>query len=1189
MYLKHLDLQGFKSFPDKIKLDFDSGITAVVGPNGSGKSNISDSIKWVLGEQRVKSLRGDKMEDVIFAGTQVRKPLGFAEVSLTLDNTDGKIPVDYSEVKVTRTVFRSGESRYAINGTQCRLRDIHELFMDTGIGREGYSIIGQGKIDEILSSKSDDRRRLFEEAAGIVKYRNRRQETLDKLAREQNNLERVQDIISELEGKVEPLRNQSEKAKKYLALKEELKSVEITRFYNYVTKLDNDLKKLEESYKILTDDTSRKDERIKQIKEEAQKLKAEIDAIDTEIAEKNTALVDIKAEAEKNEGQINLFNEQTANIDRDIERVKNEIAQTETDINGLTGRLIEFSSEKADIEKSMAEKNTALQAKEAEFNTVESLMSVNEEHMEEFKAEILEEMKNISDAENNKMRLEALNEQFTMRLNQVNAEKAQAISRLEAAQVHKKAVKFKLGEFDEKIEKFENDNKAINEELMENSAREENIRKELESANRELSEKISRYSVLSDMQNDYEGFYKSVKSILKLRDSRFKGICGAVGELIKVDKKYETAVETALGAGMQNIVAENEDEAKAAIAYLKANNLGRASFLPLSVIKGKTFGNELNDIAKSEGFLGIASNIVKYDKKYKNIIENLLGKTAIMENIDCAVKLSRKSGYRYRIVTLEGDIINPGGMMTGGSISKKTTSFFARTREIGELKDSVLKLKGKTGKLSEKLEEINEKTSVLAEKQAENNNAVNEIRLSAASLSQELTQTEELCVEFKEKADALSLELTQLEKQVESTKNDIEYYTGEIEATREDIKELENRLSAYKGSTESGRADRERLLRELTAVKVELSALTEKKTAANENCLRINREMDLKHQLINSLKANITGFEQTKTEKQAETEKLKAFAVTIKEKFDACAKEIESLNDKKRAKSGETKNFEDEQQNVIESVSMLKNDIFRTETKMERLKDDRQRIVDEIWEEYEMTYQMAGSERNTALSSADADKGVKTLKAAIKELGNVNVNAIEDYREVKERFEFLTAQRDDILAAEDKLMGMVNDLTELMKKQFAEQFKIISDNFNEVFKEMFGGGKAYLKLSDETSVLDSGIDIIAQPPGKNLQNMMLLSGGERALTAIAILFSILKMKPSPFCVLDEIEAALDDANVNRYANYLKRFSAETQFIVITHRKGTMEAADTMYGVTMQEKGVSKIISVKFEDAEKDAV
>lgn len=1189
MYLKHLDIQGFKSFPDKIRLDFDSGITAVVGPNGSGKSNISDSIKWVLGEQRVKSLRGDKMEDVIFAGTQVRKPLGFAEVSLTLDNSDGKIPVDYSEVKVTRTVFRSGESRYAINGTQCRLKDIHELFMDTGIGREGYSIIGQGKIDEILSSKSDDRRRLFEEAAGIVKYKNRRQETLDKLEKEQNNLERVQDIISELEGKVEPLRNQSEKAKKYLSLKDELKSVEITRFYNYVTGLDGDLKKLEEAYKILTDDTSQKDERIKRIKEEAQRLKEEIEAIDSEIAGKNALLIDIKAEAEKNDGQINLFKEQIANIDRDIERVKNEAAQAETDINSLTGKLIEFTSEKSDIEKKLAEKAAALQDKEAEFNTVESLMSVNEEHMEEFKAEILEEMKNISDAENNKMRLEALNEQFSIRLNQVNAEKEQTLSRLDAAQVHKKAVKFKLSEYDDRIAAIENENNAIAEEADKNTAEAENIKKKLDSAGKELSEKISRYSVLSDMQNDYEGFYKSVKSILKLRDSRFKGICGAVGELIKVDKKYETAVETALGAGMQNIVAENEDEAKAAIAYLKTNNLGRASFLPISVIKGKTFGNEIRDISGSEGFLGIASNIVEYDKKYKNIIENLLGKTIIMENLDCAVRLSKRAGYRYRIVTLEGDIINPGGMMTGGSISKKTTSFFARSREIGELKDRVLELKEYTGKLTEKLDDINSKTALLEEKKTVNINAINEIRLSAASLSKELSQTEETCRELTEKSEALTLELSQLEKQVESTKNDIEYYAGEIESTKEDIKELENRLSVYKGSTESGRAERERLLRELTAVKVDLSALTEKRTAANENCSRINREMDIKHEFIESLKANIIGFTRNKAEKQDEMEKLKTLAGTINDKFNACAGEIEALNEQKRIKTGETKGFEDEQQNVMESVSMLKNDIFRTETKIERLKEDRQRIVDEIWEEYEITYQMAEKERNTELSSADADKGVKSLKAAIKELGNVNVNAIDEYREVKERFEFLTAQRDDIIAAEDKLMVMINDLTELMKTQFAEQFKIISENFNEVFKEMFGGGKAYLKLSDETNVLDSGIDIIAQPPGKNLQNMMLLSGGERALTAIAILFSILKMKPSPFCVLDEIEAALDDANVNRYANYLKRFSAETQFIVITHRKGTMEAADTMYGVTMQEKGVSKIISVKFEDAEKDAV
>ncbi|MBE6007663.1 MAG: chromosome segregation protein SMC [Lachnospiraceae bacterium] len=1189
MYLKHLDLQGFKSFPDKIKLDFDNGITAVVGPNGSGKSNISDSIKWVLGEQRVKSLRGDKMEDIIFAGTQMRKPLGFAEVSLTLDNSDGKIPVDYSEVKVTRTVFRSGESKYAINGTQCRLKDIHELFMDTGIGREGYSIIGQGKIDEILSSKGEDRRKLFEEAAGIVKYKNRRNETLDKLEKEQRNLERVQDIINELESNVEPLRKESEKAKKYIALKEELKSLEITRFYNYVTKLDENLDKLEEAYRIMTDDSNMKDERIKEIREAARLLKEEIEALDNEIALKNSELVDIKAEEEKAEGAINLCVSQILNYDSNIERIKSDISQAKLDVNSLTGSLLELGSEKSALLKVIDEKNADLKNKEAEYNTVESLMSVNEEHIEEFKSEILEEMKNISDAENNKMRLEALNEQFMLRLEQINAEKEQAESRYEAANVHKEAVKLKLSESDEKIEALNEENKAITEKADAISVKLSKIKADLEAKNRELGEKISRYSVLSEMEKDYEGFYKSVKSILKLRDTRFKGVCGAVGELIKVDKKYETAIETALGAGMQNIVTVDEDEAKNAINYLKANNLGRASFLPLSVIKGKTFGNEKGELSGAEGFIGIASELVKFDKKYKSIIDNLLGKVVIMENIDHAVRLSRKAGYKYRIVTLEGDVIAPGGMMTGGSVSKKSTSFFARGREIGELKDMVLKLKSDIGKLTAKGDELDEELVLLKCNETTNLEKIQEIRVSVASLRQEYTQSEETLAELGEKKESLEKEAALLTKQIDSATEDIEYYKDEIESTREDIKELEDRLSVFKGTTETGKAEREKLLGDLTAIKVDISALKEKKTAIEENISRIEGEIELKNDSLSAFDENIAAFEKLKAEKEEEKDAFNAELDKAEAKFALCSGEIEALNDKKKIKTGETKDFEDEQQDALESSSLLKNDIFKTETKIERLKEDKQKIIDEIWEEYEITYQMAEGLRDLTLTNTEADKGVKGLKGQIKELGHVNVNAIEQYRETKERYEFLTSQRDDILSAEEKLMVMVNDLTELMKKQFAEQFKVISENFNVVFKEMFGGGKAYLKLSDESNVLDSGIEIIAQPPGKNLQNMMLLSGGERALTAIAILFSILKMKPSPFCVLDEIEAALDDANVNRFAQYLKRFADDTQFIVITHRKGTMESADTMYGVTMQEKGVSKIISVKFEDAKKDAI
>ena len=1186
MYLKGLDLQGFKSFPEKVKLEFDTGITAVVGPNGSGKSNVSDAVRWVLGEQRAKSLRGDKMEDIIFAGTENRKPLGLAEVSITLDNQDHQIPIDFTEVTVTRRVFRSGESEYLINGTGCRLKDIHELFMDTGIGREGYSIIGQGRIDELLSAKGEDRRRVFEEATGIVKYKSRKNEALLKLEREQQNLMRVEDIITELAGQLEPLQRQSEKAKQYILLHEKLKKAEISVFCTDVDRMEAELQSLRDGQSIVVENLTKTTTDSKGQKEEIVALRQKGEECSEEIQRANEEIISMRTEVEKKEGEVRLTQEQIQHDQSNIERLRAEISekQKKAEKNRKEERI--FESKITAIDVSMSEDKEKLEDLEQCLQDMSKNLDENEVQMEQYKTEMIEQIKISTETKGDIAKRETMKEQFCQRQEQLEQEKAYLFSRVQHEKTHLQVLEKQEKETQEGIAQLEQELEVLEQEKNHILEKKQGLDQERKAKEKEWSNQCSRFSVLSEMEQEHEGFFKSVKSVLKLKNSgktHWQGICGAVGELLQVEEAYESAIEAALGGALQNIITKTEEDAKEAIDYLKNNHLGRATFLPISAIKGKIIGKDKDRILAEPGALGIASDLVTFSDDYTEIIGSLLGRTIIMDKLDTAVALAKKYGHQYKIVTLDGDILNTGGSMTGGSVAKKTSNIFGRSREIRSLQEEI----EKTEKEAKRLES----TMLELEKELENNNNLSltkkmdlqKLELSLVSDEEDRKKTKTSLLEQEEKLQLYKLEEGQLREQYEATLTEIAIYKEKLEEANKRIEEVNTRISGFQNDLESEKSERNHVLGSITELKIRISNGEQNKVALLENIRRMKTEMNVIKQeedkMQGEIARNLSGLE----DKGRQIEEIKAILTLDREKEKDKQHLLIQGTEGRKALFSEISEKEESYAENMELISKLKNELFRMDTKIEKLTEERQRIYDAMWEEYEVTYQFAKGLEMEDLPYSQLKREVKELKDKIKALGAINVGALEQYKEVKERYEFLTTQKKDIQEAEEKLEGIITELSQRMEERFREQFALISANFNEVFQEMFGGGKAYLKLADEERVLESAIEIIAQPPGKNLQNMLLLSGGERALTAIAILFSILKMKPSPFCILDEIEAALDDANVKRYAQYLTKFSKDTQFIVITHRKGTMESADVLYGITMQEKGVSKLISVNFQE------
>ena len=1186
MYLKRLELQGFKSFPEKIRLEFNKGITVVVGPNGSGKSNIADAVRWVLGEKSAKSLRGAKMEDVIFNGTANRKPMGFAEVSMVMDNTDRKLNMDFSEVTVTRRVYRSGDSDYLINGSNCRLKDILELFMDTGVGKEGYSIIGQGRIDEILSTKSEDRRMLFEEAAGIVKYKTRRAEAANKLEKEHANLIRVNDIIAELETQVGPLKIQAEKTKKYLVLADRLKLVQVNIFIREADKYEKELNELKEQLEVLERDISSEENKKTALNIENQKYKDDLAKLEEDMQRNTEAIAEKRSEWERRESDITLYENQAEHISGDIKRIETELSnaleQKQEKENDISVIKTKIQAKNLQLES----QNRAHDDKKEEFALFEKKVSESEEQVSAFDELISAKMEQSNDLKIRINENTVLSDQNKKRLNEIDAE----LDGIEAS-IEEKDIELKV--LEKRFARVEEEGRLISEHIDEFTKSKETLAADIDvkttdvsKLTREINEKNSRLKIISELEREYEGYYGGVKAILKQRDNKnpdFRGICGAVGEVITLEKQYETAIEIALGGAVQNIITRNDESVKSAIRFLKKNNSGRATFLPMTSVKGRPLGNEKHNLLKEKGVIGIAKELIKYSQEYENIMSNLLDRVIVVDNIDNGTLLAKKTNHIYKIVTLDGDIFNPGGSVTGGSINKKSTGIFSRGREIAELKESLKSLLEKQRSMNDELDSAKQKLENVTYKLDEAKEELQELAKTRIQEKNNLDIAKHELAQLNENQKSLTNDFNSLESSIKESETSAALFNEQLSALDKEISDLYNERDKHRSIIKNDRETRENFNNEIMKLRLEIKQLENDISGFNSDIERINGE------IADILEQNKTGLESIKKlraeldEKKNEIIKAGEDVERSKREYDEMNRAMQAFNDRKAEINKHIETTSQHITDCIQTISTLNNRFTKLDMRNEDIKQKNQQLYDTMWEDYEITYVEAKNYEQLEAKDSELQKEDRSLRAQIRSLGSVNVNAVEEYNKVQERFDFLTNQRDDIIASEEKLTDVITRLEELMVTQFREQFKIISENFTKVFRVMFGGGNAELKLADDDDILNCGIDINAQPPGKALQNMMLLSGGEKALTAMSLLFAILEMKPSPFCILDEIEAALDDANVNRYADYLKRFTDTTQFVVISHRKGTMEAADILYGVTMQEQGISKLVSVDFSN------
>lgn len=1187
MYLKRLELQGFKSFPEKIKLEFNKGITCVVGPNGSGKSNIADAVRWVLGEKSAKSLRGSKMEDVIFNGTANRRPLGFAEVSMIMDNSDKKLNIDYSEVTVTRRVYRSGESDYLINATKCRAKDIVELFMDTGVGKEGYSIVGQGRIDEILSAKSEDRRLLFEEAAGIVKYRTRSIEASNKLNKERENLIRVNDIISELEGQVGPLEIQAEKAKKAIILADRMKLVKVNIFIRDAEKYEAELKKLNMDIVQLQSDIENENKKEAVNNENIVSHREKLADIERKIAENNENISESRSLREQKENDIRLIEQEIEHFNSNIERIKSE---KESNIRIKDEKKKDIDAIRLSItakKQEMEIKQELYGKKMDDFSKISTKVSDSEEMLNQYNSDIISKMNKSTDIKSEIGRKSAMIEQMIARKEQINNDISVLLGQKEDRQTV-------LTLAEKEIERSEKENKLSAENIDKMDSQLTELRNKMSFAknnqlgiNKSIQDKNSRLKILSELEKSYEGYYGGVKAVLSQRDNKnpdFRGISGAVGELINMNKEYETAIEIALGSSVQNIIASTEDDVKKAINYLKENNKGRATFLPMTSVKPKTLGADKYKLVNEKGVVGIAKELISYSSQYENIMSSLLERVIVVDNIDNGIALARKTKYSYKIVTLEGELLNAGGSVTGGSLSKKTAGIFSRGREILTLRDELKTLLEKQAKINSDVEKMEQICENLEYRINEAKEELQTIAIRKTEAVNKKEQAEEYLLDIDNRIKTYKDELEQVRDAIDEEEKELDSCRKELENINSEIKNINDKLEEFQTQIQSDRDIREESSREISSIRVELNQLENDIYSLNADASRISDEVNsINFQIENSdndISEIVNNINFKNNDKKAIAEEINNIINAYK-KYRSLSDE---LNNTRTNINKDIENLNSDIIKQLETKSALEKELNRLELRQENTDNKCRALYDLMWEEYEMTYVMAKEYEKLDLSDNELQKEERKLRGEIKALGNVNLNAVEEYKNVKERFDFLTGNRNDILETEKKLVKIIDQLEGLMEKQFSEQFKIISKNFAETFAEIFGGGKAELRLGDSEDILNCGIEIIVQPPGKALQNMMLLSGGEKALTAIALLFAILKMKPSPFCILDEIEAALDDANVNRYADYLSKFSDDTQFIIISHRKGTMEAADILYGVTMQEQGISKLVSVKFDEA-----
>ena len=1179
MYLKRLELQGFKSFADKTILELRPGITTVIGPNGSGKSNISDAIRWVLGEQSMKSLRGTKSLDIIFAGTQNRKSLGFAEASLVFDNSDGALPIEFTEVTVTRKIYRSGETGYYINKTPCRLKDVLELFMDTGIGKDGYSIIGQGKIDEILSNKSEDRRHIFEEAAGIVKYRSRKEEAEKKLEHTKLNLLRINDIISEIEGNLGPLQTQSEKAKKYLNLREELKNIEVGLFVYNIEKYKENLQQIVQDIDVMQsqcNDEEGKLERVKILKEE---LKSSIDEITEQIENMSNLGFESQKEIEQLNSDINVARTRITNNNENSVRFTDEIKEQNEKIQELKQELEQKEAKKDNLKQNKEKFEKELNEKQEELAKITEKLSAKELEIEGYKQTVEQNTDKKYELQSEINAQEINFQNYEKRQNQIKQEIQTTISELDNTRMNKEEISKGFYESENKKNKAQKSLEEVAKQKQEANQKIKSFESNINILSSDMRIKESRLKFLIETEKEKEGYIKSVKSLLKDCENIIdlgNGMHGVLANIIEVPDELETAIEMCLGASLQNIVTDTEEDAKKLVEHLRKNNLGRASFLPIASVKGKKLeklkGNE-------SGVIGIASDLVKFNKKYEQIILNLLGRTVIVDNMNTAIKVAKQNGYTFRIVTKDGDLINPSGAITGGSVAKKTVNILGRGKEIEKLEKEIKNIKAKIQKLEEEKEEYEQSIEGILELSANLEKELQEIDITYATEKQKMISIDENIQKLQNRLNKLKEEQKNLETLKQESIEQKEKIQEETQKITNQNEELSKLISEFAELNKDDQKYIDDLNFDITNLKISVSSFDESESSIQEIQERINQELnnakasiENKNNQIEQIKVDNENLEKSIQEKLNKIEE-------IKQKVNNSSSEIEKMKQERAQKSEKLSKQEDEITSKFKIIEDLKSQLVKLDVKKTKVEEDINTIINKMWEEYELTpnnVEGYAKPENVALTQ----KRVNNIRTEIRDLGSVNVDSIEEYKNLKDRYDFMSEQRLDLENTMSKLRKVITDMTQIMKEQFREKFKIINKNFGEVFAELFGGGKASLNLEDEENILECGIEITVQPPGKKLQNMMLLSGGEKAFTAIALLFAILKINPAPFCVLDEIEAALDDVNVFRYADYLKKFTEHTQFLVITHRKGTMEAADTVYGVTMEESGISKLLSMK---------
>lgn len=1185
MFLKKVYVNGFKSFAEKTEIVVEHGITAVVGPNGSGKSNISDAIKWVLGEQSAKSLRGGKMDDVIFAGTEKRMPLGYAEVNLIFDNESGIIPVEYKEVSIKRKLYKTGESEYYINKQQCRLKDIKELFMDTGIGRDGYSFIGQGRVEDILSPNSETRRQVFEEASGIVKYKSRKEESERKLEKTSDNLDRIEDIIHELEERIEPLHEQSKRAKQYIDIKNNLKMYELNYLAHEYEKHNEQLKALENQKNIAIEEKQNLQKRRDAIAETIVSQKEKISDLQLIIKELE-AERDIKAkEFESCQSLCQVHREKKILYKSNIENIEKEIEETNKRNAALNESIELLCAEKNDLEETLNKDTEKFNSMNEEIKEYKAKIDDVVAKIEEQKSSLFELHKEINKLNSQKSTIDSFISNDEERIEHL----AKEVSTEEEDMKSKLDIITKLKEEQESTKEYIAEKKTELDKESGNLSKKENERESLnqdiKKTGEDLSSARSKMNILSNMEAYYDGYYKSIKTVMNNKDKEpvLKSILGTVADIIKTEKEYETAIEIALGSAIQNIIVKTEQEAGNIIDYLKRNKVGRVTFLPINMLQERGLSAKEQEVLKDKSVINTADLLVNTNPEFERVIKFLLGRILVVDNLDNGFKISRRLGNSLKIVTLAGDVINAGGSVTGGHISSNQ-NLLGRKREIEELKEAAEKysalLNDKNDKLNNAIKAIKNISEAISDIKATINDKTNLIGMNASKINM-------------------------LQEQADKTASAIKKYTEEMHYIQEESTKYKEDLKKIFLQTEELKKQVEEKEKAIEAISLENEANKTKYDEYNavilgqrDHVAEIIQQIKLKEEKINNIQSeiernNMLKFSKDENLKSIYTEILTAEnaiadfskkAETLKEEINKINEVFKTNKENLDISQNEIYEYQNKINEANKTITEILDDENKMNVKIEREISKVEEISSKLWEDYELNYAMALKYKDDSISQSRLYSEVNACKKAIKDLGNINIDAIEEYEEVKERYDFLKSQQKDLVDAKEQLNDVIKELEVQMRDKFVEEFASIRVKFNEVFKKLFNGGNGDVYLEDEDDALNSNIEITVQPPGKKLSKITLLSGGEKALTAIALLFAILKTKPTPFCILDEIEAALDDVNINRFSQYLKEFSRETQFIVITHRKGTMECADTLYGATMEEKGVTKLVSLKLSDA-----